>query len=183
MKYYTGIGSRSTPPKFKNIMVLLAKKLASKGYILRSGGASGADLAFENGCDYNNGKKEIYLPWKEFNNSKSTLYFDNFDSVPNDVLTLAEKIYGPARWKKIKQSVKMLMARNMYQVLGQNLNTPSSFVICYTPDGCETHLDRKRTTGGTGQAISVASINDIHVINLYNEDTNELINYLLGENK
>ena len=46
-KYYTGIGSRKTPEnilkKFKDI----ATFLETKQYILRSGGAEGADSAFE----------------------------------------------------------------------------------------------------------------------------------------
>lgn len=70
MKYYTGIGSRSTPKDILNIMVKLSAKLNKEGYILRSGGADGADLAFEQAST----NKEIYLPWKGFNNNPSHLY-------------------------------------------------------------------------------------------------------------
>ena len=47
MKYYTGIGSRETPKDIMQLMSKLAYKLASEGYILRSGAAQGADTAFE----------------------------------------------------------------------------------------------------------------------------------------
>lgn len=50
MKIYTGIGSRNTPPDILDIMFRLAGKLASEGYVLRSGGAQGADDAFEQGA-------------------------------------------------------------------------------------------------------------------------------------
>lgn len=57
---YTGIGSRETPPEIQEIMTNYARKLDKLGFILRSGGAMGADTAFEKGST----NKEIYLPWK-----------------------------------------------------------------------------------------------------------------------
>ena len=59
---YTGIGSRKTPIEIINKMIKLGQILGKHGYILRSGGANGADKAFEQGCDNVLGKKEIYLP-------------------------------------------------------------------------------------------------------------------------
>lgn len=59
---YAGVGSRSTPPSILKLMHAFAKLVAGKGdWILRSGGAIGADLAFELGCNEEGGKKEIYL--------------------------------------------------------------------------------------------------------------------------
>ena len=43
---------------------------------LRSGGADGADLAFEIGA----ANKEIYLPSKDFNNNSSDLIVTEFDN-------------------------------------------------------------------------------------------------------
>jgi predicted Rossmann fold nucleotide-binding protein DprA/Smf involved in DNA uptake len=59
--YFGGIGSRETPENVLKIMTQLGYSLAKKDFILRSGGANGADLAFENGCDKANGKKEIII--------------------------------------------------------------------------------------------------------------------------
>ena len=93
--YYTGIGSRDTPKKYLRYMELAATYLAENGLILRSGGADGADTAFEKGCDFVNGKKEIFLPWQNFNNNKSNHFITSLAafSVP---LKLAEKLtnYG-----------------------------------------------------------------------------------------
>jgi len=47
--YYSGIGSRSTPENILHMMGDVAYRLANKGWILRSGGADGADNAFEQG--------------------------------------------------------------------------------------------------------------------------------------
>ena len=57
---YTGIGSRKTPKDILDVMVDIARKLEQRLYCLRSGGAEGADMAFESGVrsEY---WKEIYL--------------------------------------------------------------------------------------------------------------------------
>ena len=44
---YAGIGSRATPQAELEAMTEAAKMLSEKGYTLRSGGAKGADTAFE----------------------------------------------------------------------------------------------------------------------------------------
>ena len=56
---YAGIGSRNTPENIQAIMTKLATKLESLGWVLRSGGADGADSAFELGV-LSHQNKEIY---------------------------------------------------------------------------------------------------------------------------
>ncbi len=169
--YYAGIGSRETPDDILFRMKTYAKVLAKLGYTLRSGGADGADSAFERGCTEMKGEKEIYLPWKNFNNNKSTLF-----EVSDTALEMAKQVYGP-RWKVLKQSVRRLHARNLYQVLGATLDSPSSFILCWTPDGCESVSTRTKETGGTGQAIACATmfpgLYEIPVFNLKNANAHE----------
>lgn len=57
MKKYAGIGSRRTPMAAGDVIEELAGVLAERGYLLRSGGASGADAAFEMGCNRRRGAK------------------------------------------------------------------------------------------------------------------------------
>ena len=64
MKYYAGIGSRETPNDICLYMTTIAKKLAKLGYTCNSGGADGADSAFERGAVIN---RQIFLPWDGFN--------------------------------------------------------------------------------------------------------------------
>jgi predicted Rossmann fold nucleotide-binding protein DprA/Smf involved in DNA uptake len=47
--YYTGVGSRECPTYILDLMTQYATVLNNKGYILRSGGALGADSAFQSG--------------------------------------------------------------------------------------------------------------------------------------
>lgn len=141
--------------------------LAMDGWTLRSGAAPGSDTAFERGCDAGGGAKEIYLPWKGFSKHDSTLFY-----VSPEALEIAEEIYGPA-FKYLKRPVKLLMARNMYQVTGVNLDTPSQFIVCWTSDGCNSAATRNRKTGGTGQAIAYASSLQIPVFNLQRKGEEE----------
>ncbi len=152
--FYTGIGSRQTPVDVLERMVQIGKKFAEMGFTLRSGGADGADSAFEQGCDLANGTKEIYIPWNNFNNlSTSAGYL-----VGNhpDAETIASTLH-PA-WHRCSQGAKKLHTRNVYQVLGVNLNDPSVLVVCWTPNG--------QVVGGTGQAMRLAIQNNINIFNL-----------------
>ena len=56
--YYAGIGSRKTPNEVLSLIVEIAEYFARMGFILRSGGADGADSAFAAGAF----KKQIFLP-------------------------------------------------------------------------------------------------------------------------
>lgn len=152
--YYAGVGSRKTPPKVQTLFKKLATELESDGYILRSGGASGADISFSKGCNI----KEIYLPGKEFNGHKADnqTFFD-CTKLPNwnEAIAIAKQFH-PAP-QNLKPFALSLMARNSYQVLGIDLSTPASFIVCWTPQG--------KPTGGTSQAIRIANSYKIPIIN------------------
>jgi len=169
--YYSGIGARKTPDNILLLMEDIAGDLAGAGYVLRSGGAQGADMAFEEGCVVSSGAKEIYLPWEGFEDNNSPLY-----DISPEAYAIAEEVYG-ARWRNIGVGVMKLMARNMYQVMGITLDKPSDFVVCWTPDGATTK--RTGATGGTGQAIAYANMNSIPVFNLKNnKDFERLMKYI-----
>lgn len=148
-KYYTGIGSRLTPLYVCDLMTEAAEQLEQKGYILRSGGADGADKAFEDGVGFEK-NKEIWLPWRNFEKNPSMLFpsLKAFD--------MASKIHPV--WPKLTQGAQRLHARNCHQVLGKDLNTKSEFLICWTENGI--------TKGGTATAIKLALNNSIPVLNL-----------------
>jgi len=163
MKYYAGIGSRQTPGTILNVMKDVAFYLSLDNYVLRSGAASGADTAFEEGCDRIFGEKEIYLPSPRFNNSLSELY------IISEAAKEVAKSFHP-NFNGLSDYAKLLMSRNSYQVLGKDLNSPSLFVICWTDDGSDgIHVKTSGKTGGTGQAIRIANHYGIPVHNLRNE--------------
>ena len=151
VKYYAGVGSRKTPPEILEMMTKIAEGL-SRNYILRSGGAEGADEAFEKGAG---DKKIIFIPWPGFNGSKEKC---------RPLTSAAMKLAGEFHpgWMHLSYGAKKLHARNVYQILGESLDSPVDFVICWTHGGKEV--------GGTAQAIRIAKANRIKVFNLANEE-------------
>lgn len=152
-RYYSGVGARKTPAKIQDIMTAVAHKMDRMGFTLRSGGAEGADYAFEWGAR----KKTIY-----------------YASDATEATMLMASIYHPA-WKSMGEYAQKLHGRNVLQVFGHDFTTPSELLICWTPDGCTHHNERTRSTGGTGTAISIASMHNIPVFNLKREEDKEKI--------
>lgn len=188
MKYYTGIGSRSTPPKVIDLMREVAFTLAKDGWTLRSGGAQGADQAFEDGVinflndkDISGSKSNacIYIPWKGFKNTDihSDIYV-NSDSISKEMkefaLQKASEIHP--NWNACSKGAKTLHSRNIFQVVG-HLKKPvnSKFVLFYAP------ISGDSITGGTRTAVEYAKSLDIECINLFTEEgIHRIENYLKG---
>lgn len=186
-KYYAGIGSRNTPDHIQNIMTRLATKLEQEGWILRSGGAEGADSAFERGVMRPQANAEIYLPWYKFpakpkdprvqpRIAGSQPQFINYQTLPTaqaarqTVPIYNDSYVGRQDWWFD------LMARNAMQILGSDLNTPSKMVIAYTPNAAKgwkndpTDIYKRRRepgSGGTGHALRIAEARpEIEIRNL-----------------
>jgi hypothetical protein len=144
VRVYAGIGSRETPPEVLEFMETVARGYAMQGTLLRSGGAKGADTAFEKGCDAVEGEKEIFRP--EHATAEALEHASQFH--PN--------------WHACGVYAKKLHARNSMIILGADLDDPVDFVICWTPKGVKI--------GGTAQGLRVAEAHGITVLNLGNEE-------------
>lgn len=187
-KYYTGVGSRETPNNIILLMQALAYRLSSDGWTLRSGAATGADSAFELGWfDWwatqtpwpSEAHAEIYLPWDGYNNHTRDGCFganilpdlDDID-LYKKALEIAESIHP--NWKACKQGARKMHARNVFQVLGRDLVTPSKMLVAWTP------VTRGgKPTGGTATAINLAIQYDVPTYNLnIQSDLDKVLCYL-----
>lgn len=158
-KFYAGIGSRETPESVRPLIHKVARRLNELGYTLRSGGADGADTFFEEAAD----RKEIFLPWKKFNGRIVEKQFQGPTQAAKELA--AEQIY---KYADRTQGVRKLLARNMHQVLGLNLDSPVDFIVCWTRDG--------KIAGGTAYAIRLGKSRGIRTFNLCKEkDVDALI--------
>ncbi len=179
--FYAGVGSRRTPDDILTLMKQLAEKLEREGWVLRTGGAEGADSAFDEGVD-DKRNREIYLPGPGFNKhtaDETGVYnIEEFDN-KGKAYEIARK-YHP-KFDTLFEFAQKLMARNSYQVLGKNLASPVKFLVCWTPDGCSSAEERAKRTGGTGQAIAVACNYDIPVFNLQLPEHRERIRDYITE--
>ena len=156
MKYYAGIGSRETPPEVLERMEKIGGFLARKGYTLRSGGARGADTAFERGADFAKGPKEVWNPRDE-------------NIFPH--LWATEKASATC-WEfpleRMKSFTIQLITRNMYQIFGDDEKDlkPVDFVIYYSP---ADPSQKGRESGGTRYAVRAALEENIPCFNLRNQ--------------
>lgn len=156
---YAGIGHRdlsgarepNTQQPVERVMAWIASELEKLGYTLNSGGAKGADSAFEYGVK-DPSKAHIFTP------AHAT---DEARAIAKELHPSPEHLYAHAL---------DLFARNTFQVFGINLDTPVDFIVCYTKDGCEHAKDRKQASGGTGQAIAMADLKGIPVFNMSNKN-------------
>jgi len=158
---YAGIGSRTTPKNIKFIMCELAERLEDEGHILRSGGAIGADTAFEHGIKYPKNKQIFY--------ASNNVPFWCFEKI---------KKYIPKNrppFEKWKSYAKKIVARNMQIFFGNDFQTVD-FVICWTP-----FIDYT-DAGGTGYILRCAHEHNIPIYNLYIKHDLDIINFYL-ENK
>lgn len=171
---YAGIGSRRTPPDVLRRIRAVAARLAARGFSLRSGGADGADTAFEDGAAGSERASEIFLPHAGFNGRTSVL------STPSEEAVAIASAVHPL-WSKLGDKERLFHARNSHQVLGADLRTPVDFVVAWTADGAECEADRSRETGGTGQAIALADRWRIPVFNLARADALDRIKARIGE--
>lgn len=181
MRYYAGIGSRETPSDVLELMEAVAYTLARAvpvtsayrpdlydGWALRSGGALGADSAFERGAmrgmdaDLLEPWPQIFLPWRGFNDRP--VGPDHFPP-PNSAYEIAASFHPG--WSYLRRGGRALHARNVQQVLGPEPSkpTPSAMVVCWTMGA--------RGGGGTGQAIRVARRCGIPVFDLADGETRE----------
>lgn len=136
---YAGIGSRRTPHDIQTVMTDAASYLSRLDYVLRSGGAAGADTAFEKG-------------------SANSQIFTAADATPKAILCAS---YHHPAWDMCDNYARKLHGRNSMIILGQNLDEPCKFVMCWCVE------DSNGPRGGTGMGIRIARANNIKVLNMY----------------
>jgi hypothetical protein len=165
---YAGIGSRETPEAALAFMTKCAREWAQRDWTLRSGGAKGADLAFEEGAIDGGGPLEIF-----YSDRCRIGYSDNAeeDRSANFGQTNVYK-YDPVLWQQAQDIAKehhpnwdacsywarKLHTRNSLIVLGGSLDDPVDLVVCWTEGGA--------LKGGTAQGLRIAKNYSIPVANL-----------------
>lgn len=172
-KIYAGIGARDTPPEVLDNMRTAASVLAGMGYLLRSGGARGADTAFYQGVlkvTEPTGNAEVYLPFEGFNSHRYD--GDVFLGPPDKEARLLASKFHP-NWTVLGDRGRNFMARDAYQVLGPNLDQPCDFIICWTPNG--------KIVGGTGQALRMAEAYNIPVLNFGKHSKQYISDFIMSK--
>lgn len=182
--YLTGIGSREAPAEVLQLARELGAVFYSMGYTMRSGGASGMDSAFESGVLDHPGYSadglaflqppmEIYLPWNGFEPIKGELKkFHNPHAGYINANTLATYAQAQAYACTIHplgdklrddwhRGSFALHTRNVFQILGQDLNSLSKAVYFWA-----LPASNGTVKGGTNTAVAIAKERGIPRMNL-----------------
>lgn len=192
MKYYTGVGSRETPEHILKFIEEVAYWLAGRGYTGRSGSAAGADSAFEQGFnDYQTFKAtkntiatfEAYLPWRGFSDINEDNVYIVAPELPNynEAVEIASTIHPV--WSRLGRGAKALHTRNVYQVLGLDLKTPSNVLFCYAQPTYNKHKELTGVKGGTNTAIQLAMKHNIPIYNFYLQEDIDKVKSMMEKYK
>ena len=191
MKYYTGVGSRETPQDILKLIEEVAYWLAGRGYTGRSGSASGADSAFEQGFnryEIVNGVSdyvsfEAYLPWRGFSDIQPDQIHIETPKLPNynEAVEIASTIH-PA-WNRLGRGAKALHTRNVYQVLGLDLKTPSCVLFCYAQPTKNRQDIVTGVKGGTNTAVQLAMKHNIPIYNFYLQEDIDKVKSMMEKYK
>ena len=171
---YAGVGSRLTPPDILDAMGDIAQTLGDAGTALSTGGAHGADKAFETGALRTDAPITVHTPWPGYNGYRPGRDPETDINIvhPNAAETVAGRTYADLarehhpHWKRCSRGARALFLRNVSILAGaldDNGGTlPVRAVIAYTPNG----LPVGREAGGTGHTLRTAASLDIPCVNL-----------------
>lgn len=141
---FAGIGNRDLPVGVYSLLSALGTVYATQGYVLRSGGARGADNAFQEGYEAAVGRTgKIFLPRRDHT------------TVPKWQHQLI-RVFHPNP-DALRHVPYCLMARNCEIILGKDGNDPVEFVACWAVS---------EHSGGSAFGIRLARWAGIPVVNL-----------------
>ena len=160
----TGIGTRKTNSQAFAMLYKIARRMAHTGWKLRSGGAIGADTAWEKGWEGFD-TKEIFLSrGTSFDIAKNAACgrISDYGDIWLEAEDIASRLHP--RWDYLDLSSQALHTRNVFQVLGMDLKTKTDVVAAYAPPlGASVK-------GGTATAYNLARAKGIPTFNLWTKD-------------
>ena len=171
---YAGVGARSTPREVLAGMSDVAQVLGDAGFALSTGGADGADRAFEAGALRTDAPVTVHTPWPGYNGYRpgrdpesdiDVVHPKAGDAVRGlSFLHLARR-HHPA-WDRCRRGARALFLRNVSILAGalddDGAVLPVRAVIAWNPNGSA----HGREAGGTGHTLRVAAELGIPVVNL-----------------
>jgi hypothetical protein len=162
-------------------MMEIGYRMAALGWCGRSGGADGADMAFETGYqqyvyeyDLIQAGFECYLPWNIFNSLSEDSIHIVTPNLPNYTQAIDIVSHIHPAWDRLTQGARSLHTRNVYQILGRELNKPSQFCFLYAEPKSKTQVK-----GGTNTAFQLARRHNVETFNLYYIEDIERVRCLL----
>lgn len=123
MKYCTGLGTTQVTKTMQDVIERFSRYLSEQGYTIRTDFDKGMNQVFRNNSD----SVELYT--FEGDSNKNA---DAFDCPMTDFVKqhLRDSYISLDALNRV---TKNRVVRCYYELLGQNLDSPSEFLICYDP--------------------------------------------------
>lgn len=184
------IGSRKTPATLCEALEEIAVEFLCHGCFGVSGGADGPDMSLTRaiqrmitdtglpGATFGT----IWLPDERFNGLRhgdlggACRNAGRERTFVNKAAGLARDVHGG--WHNLSKFARKLHARNVYQILGPEIDAPVDYVIC----AAETTRSGN-VKGGTATAVKIATLYGIPIINISQPDGFEKVDELLYQIK
>lgn len=170
-KPYVGTGNKEAPSEILAKFKLISAELAAQDYTVRTSSMGGPDDIFE----AVNGKIELHLPWKGFNNKDSKFTFNS------PLALFIAKLFQP-NFDTLKPFIQAFLAKNARLVLGKDLKSRAMFVMTWSEDGAETVIEKTSKTGNTGHVIAIANAMKVPVFNFGKPDAEKRLRAYLNLN-
>lgn len=168
----TGIGTRRPSNRLYTAGSIIGYHLGENGVRLRSGGAKGMDVAFEEGFDLASEDKEIWLPklggpirgkpvegkhhYQDYEAFKWAGDFLKYHGIVKDL-------------SKLDEYIQRLFARNVFQITGYQCGSVNESLFSDHVIYAAEEDDRGTIQGGTRIAVYLARALDIPCYNLMDE--------------
>lgn len=179
---FTIIGNCEVAEPERLKYVPIVKALLKAGHEGRSGGAKGMDYVLTQAIEelmqegVSGFKACVYIPHRLFNDLQwgklghrvhYVKWFKNYSRA----MGIAAECHPV--WHHCDDYTRHMHARNVYEILGTDLNTPSDFVICHA------RTNRNGVVmGGTATAIKLANDRSIPIFNGYTTSFEQLHEFL-----
>lgn len=160
----TGIGTRKTDKQAFAMLYNIARRMAHQGWELRSGGAIGADTAWERGWDGFDAKQIFLTRGTSLVIAKNTAcgHISYYGDIWLEAEDIASRIHP--RWENLDEASQALHTRNVFQILGLDLQSKTDVVAAYAPPAGNS------VKGGTATAFNLARAKGIPTFNLWTID-------------
>lgn len=166
---YAITAGKETPPDVIEKLCRMARDFSVKGLTVRIGADGPVENAIDDAVVI---KKELILPWKDFNNKNSKFTFTN-----ERAMVIAKQFHPT--FDNMKKGIQLILAKNARLILGNKMDSPARFFLTWTEDGIDNIKHKTAKTGFTGHPIAIASAAGVPIFNLGNPEAERKLNEYL----
>ncbi|UFP94580.1 hypothetical protein [Gloeobacter morelensis] len=170
-RFYTGVGSTEPPPDVAALVILVAQHLAGQGMVVRTGHDKGTDAAFATAAAAES--RRIYVP-----HSGAGGYQDGLVVCDPETIARATRLAASVHphWKSYNNFQRRAHTRRVFQLLGEDLDSPSAYVICFVPEDGDGKIQ-----GSARTILALAQVQRIECYNLAELQTRTRFRQRLAE--